>query len=84
MSWPREWNLRFECDISRTPYEVIETVRGHVEEMGRALLQIDAASPFWTSLRESGMSIDAEGWRFVFRVDRIGATCVAVEPIVKV
>lgn len=37
-----------------------------MDDMGRALVLIEPASPFWASLRESGVSIDVGGWRSSF------------------
>jgi hypothetical protein len=74
------WHINFECDTGRVPADVLALVRSHLEEMGRALVLIEAGSPFWSSLRESGMRIDVGGWRFTFRVDADGVALEEVKP----
>jgi len=46
------------------PPEILQTVQQHIEEMARALGQVDPQSPFWASLRESGLSVEVLGWKF--------------------
>ena len=50
------------------PPEILQTVQQHIEEMARALTQVDPQSPFWASLRESGLSVEVLGWKFGFTV----------------
>ncbi len=76
----RRWSVSLECDTSRVPEEVLRLVRSQVEEMGRALLLIEPTNAFWTSIHESGMRIDVEGWRFYFQVRGEGAFLVDVKP----
>ena len=53
---------------ANVPPEILQTVQQHIEEMSRALAQVDAQSPFWASLRESGLSVEVLGWKFRFSV----------------
>jgi hypothetical protein len=50
------------------PAEILQTVQQHIEEMARALRQVDPQSPFWASLRESGLRVEVLGWKFGFTV----------------
>ena len=47
---------------ARVPPEILRTVQQHLEEMARALAQVDSQSPFWVSLRESGLRVEVLGW----------------------
>ena len=76
----RAWTISFGCDTSRVPDNVLNAVREHLEDMGRALMLIESASPFWSSLRESGMRFDVGGWRFTFRVTADSLVLEEVEP----
>jgi len=64
------------------PPEILQTVQQHIEEMARALAQVDPQSPFWASLRESGLSVEVLGWKFRFSVepDRLVLTEAAPVP----
>ena len=76
----RRWSVSLDCDTSRVPDKVLRLVRSQLEEMGSALLLIEPANAFWTSIHESGMRIDVEGWRFHFEVRDEVAVLVDVEP----
>ena len=76
------WTISFECDTSRLPQSVLETVRAHLEDMGDAIARIEPSNPFWSSLRESGLRIDVGGWRFYFRVEIDSITLVEVQPAI--
>jgi hypothetical protein len=53
------------CEPTATvPPEILQTVQQHIEEMARALAQIDPRSPIWASLRESGLRVEVLGWKF--------------------
>ena len=64
------------------PPEILQTVQQHIEEMARALAQVDPQSSFWASLRESGLSVEVLGWKFRFSVepDRLVLTEAAPVP----
>jgi len=64
------------------PPEILQTVQQHIEEMARALTQVDPQSPFCASLRESGLSVEVLGWKFGFTVepDKIVLTEAAPVP----
>jgi hypothetical protein len=74
------WSIVLECDTSRVPQNVLDMVKAQLEEMGRAIAAIEPSSTFWSSLRESGMRIDAGGWRFKFRADFDEVALVEVQP----
>jgi hypothetical protein len=54
---------------ARVPPEILRTVQQHLEEMARALAQVDSQSPFWVSLRESGLRVEVLGWKFSVGVE---------------
>ncbi len=58
------------CEATaHVPQEILHAVEQHLEEMAQALARIDPRSPFWASLRESGLSLELLGWRFRFGVE---------------
>jgi len=54
----------------------------HIEEMARALAQVDPQSPIWASLRESGLRVEVLGWKFGISVqpDKLVLTEAAPVP----
>jgi hypothetical protein len=73
------WEITFDCDIGAVPPDVVASVRGHLEDIGRALLRMRHDNPFWRSVRASGMRLDVESFRFHFRASRSGAVCLGVQ-----
>jgi len=51
------------------PPEILRAVQAHISQMARAVARIDPLSPFWASLRESGLSFAVAGWNFRFSVE---------------
>jgi hypothetical protein len=64
------------------PPEILQTVQQHIEEMARALAQVDPQSPIWASLRESGLRVEVLGWKFGISVqpDKLVLTEAAPVP----
>ena len=54
---------------ARVPPEILHILQLHVEEISRVLVQFVPQSPFWTSLRESGLSLEVLGWKFSFSLE---------------
>ena len=54
---------------ARVPPEILHILQLHVEEISRVLVQFEPQSPFWTSLRESGLSLEVLGWKFSFSLE---------------
>ncbi len=40
-----------------------------MQQISEAVTTVPAASPFWSSMKESLLQIDVEGWRVVYRID---------------
>ena len=58
----------------RVPPEILRTVQRHIEEMARILAQLEPESPFWSSVRKSGLGFEVLAWKFKFRMeaDKLG------------
>ena len=61
--------------------ELLQAVHRHVEEMAEALAQLEPHSAFWSSLRESGMSLEVLGERFNFTVDTDKLVLTEADPV---
>ena len=66
---------------TRVAPEILQIVQHHVEEISRTLAQLEPGSPFWISLRESGLSFEMLGWKFTFSVEADKLVLTAAEPV---
>ena len=58
------------CEATaRVPPEILHVVRYQLEEISRALAHLEPDTLFWTSLRESGLSLEVLGWKFSFSLE---------------
>ena len=70
------------CEATaRVAPEILDIVQHQVAEISRALAQVDSQSPFWVSLRESGLSIEVLGWKFTFGVEPGKLVLTEAEPV---
>ena len=65
---------------AHVPQETLQAAQQHVEEMARELGKVDRQSPFWASLRESGLSLEVLGWKFKFDVAGDALVLARVDP----
>jgi hypothetical protein len=68
-------------ETSQVPPEILRTVEQHLQEMARTLAHLDPESPFWSSVRESGLSFEVSGWKFRFSVEPDKLVLTAAEPV---
>ena len=70
------------CGLTaHVPQEILRAVELHLEDMARALVQIDRGSPSWESMRESGLSLEVLGWKFRFRVEPDALVLTEAQPV---
>ena len=65
----------------QVPQEILDAAQRHVEDMARELGGIDRQSAFWSSLRESGLSLEVLGWKFKFHADGDALVLAQVDPV---
>jgi hypothetical protein len=51
------------------PPGVLAHLRARLREIGHTLSAVSSSSAFWTSLAESPLFVDVEGWRFKYSVE---------------
>jgi hypothetical protein len=61
------------------PPAVISRLRARLREIGHTLSAVSSSSAFWTSLRESPLFVDVEGWRFKYAVERKSQLLTVIE-----
>jgi hypothetical protein len=75
------WTISLSgCDTGKVPALVLESLRSHLVEMGHGLGQIPQASPFWSSINESGLAIIMGGWKFRFHAGLDHVDLIEIEP----
>ena len=55
---------------SSVPAELLNRVRFLLDEIGEVCSSIPRDDPFWTYMKESGLTLEFGGWRFSYRLDR--------------
>ena len=63
------------------PQETLRAAQKQVEEIARELGKVDRQGPFWASLRESGLSLEVQGWKFKFDVGGDALVLAQVGPL---
>jgi len=50
-----------------------------MQQISEAVTTVPTASPFWSSMKQSLLQIDVEGWRVVYGIDVAGQQIDVVE-----
>jgi hypothetical protein len=66
---------------AEVPQETLRAAQKQVEEIARELGKVDRQGPFWASLRESGLSLEVQGWKFKFDVGGDALMLTQVDPL---
>jgi hypothetical protein len=61
--------VHFEVDLDTVPDQAQQEIRRTMLQIAEAVSTIPAASPFWSSMKESLLQIDVEGLRVVYGID---------------
>ena len=70
------------CEATaQVPPEILHAVEQQLEETARSLAQMDPESPLWTSLRESGLSLEVLGWKFTVSMEADKLMLTGAEPL---
>ena len=63
------WTVEYDCGIEHVPSSIRVDLTDQLQEIGRSLPEIHSSSPFWDSLRRSGLRLEIDDWEFGYRVD---------------
>jgi hypothetical protein len=63
------WTIEYDCGIDHVPAGTQDQLTGHLHEISRSLPEIHSASPFWESMRRSGLRLEIDRWEFGYRLD---------------
>ena len=71
--------VNFRVDLETIPDQARQEIRRTMHQISEAVTTVPAASPFWSSMKESLLQIDVEGWRVVYGIDVAGQQIDVVE-----
>jgi hypothetical protein len=54
-------------------------LRARLREIGHTLSAVSSSSAFWTSMMESPLFVDVEGWRFKYAIDQRSQVLTVLE-----
>jgi len=63
------WVIEFDCGMEHVPAATQDQLNRQLHEISRSLPEIHSASPFWESMRRSGLRLEVDGWEFGYRLD---------------
>jgi len=55
--------------MEHVPAATQDQLNRQLHEISRSLPEIHSASPFWESMRRSGLRLEVDGWEFGYRLD---------------
>jgi len=64
------YRIHLRCAVGSVPAATLGRLRARLREIGHTLSTVSASSAFWSSLTDSPLYVDVEGWRFKYVVDR--------------
>ena len=67
--------------MGSVPAATLGRLRARLREIGQTLSAVSLSSAFWSSLTESPLFVDVEGWRFKYAIDRESQVLTVVELI---
>jgi hypothetical protein len=71
--------VNFSVDLETIPDQARQEIRRTMQQISEAVTTVPTASPFWSSMKQSLLQIDVEGWRVVYGIDVAGQQIDVVE-----
>jgi len=68
--WHVPYRVQLRCAVGSVPAATLGRLRSRLREIGHSLSAVSSSSAFWTSMTESPLFVDVEGWRFKYGIDR--------------
>ncbi len=64
------YSVELAIDLSSFPDEARRQIEKTMRQIAEVVSTVPPSSPFWTSMRESVLQIDVEGFRIGYRIDK--------------
>ena len=62
------YSVHFEVNLGVTPDGSRQEIRRTVQQIADVVSTIPGSSPFWSSMKDSLLQVDVQGWRLVYRI----------------
>jgi hypothetical protein len=62
------YSVHFEVKLEAIPDGPRQEIRRTVQQIADVVSTIPGSSPFWSSMKDSLLQVDVQGWRLVYRV----------------
>ena len=62
------YSVHFEVNLGATPDGSRQEIRRTVQQIADVVSTIPGSSPFWSSMKDSLLQVDVQGWRLVYRI----------------
>ena len=56
--------------VGSVPSATLGRLRARLRDIGHTLSTVSSSSAFWSSMSDSPLYVDVEGWRFKYTIDR--------------
>ena len=73
------YRVQLRCAVGSVPTATLGRLRARLREIGHTLSTVSASSAFWSSMADSPLFVDVEGWRFKYAVERRAQVLAVVE-----
>lgn len=73
------YRIQLRCAVGSVQAATLGRLRTRLREIGQTLSAVSSSSAFWSSLSESPLFVDVEGWRFKYSIDRESQVLSVVE-----
>lgn len=64
------YSVQYQIDFEGIPEAARRQIEKTMQQIAEVVSTVPPSSPFWTSLKESVLQIDIEGFRIGYRVDK--------------
>ena len=71
--------MQLRCAVGSVPTATLGRLRARLREIGHTLSTVSASSAFWSSMADSPLYVDVEGWRFKYAVERESQVLTVLE-----
>jgi len=73
------YRVHLRCAVGSVPSATLGRLRARLREIGHTLSTVSSSSAFWSSMSDSPLYVDVEGWRFKYAVDREQQVLAVIE-----
>jgi hypothetical protein len=62
------YSVHFEVNLEAIPEGARHEIRRTVQQIADVVSTISGSSPFWSSMKDSLLQVDVQGWRLVYKI----------------